>query len=306
MKRFVTLMLAFILLFSMPMTVFATQGEGSITQGKQDGVSSADAYAALREACTKGSYGTLNYTDHQYKLSGGGYALYTEISGAGGQEGFVVPSQLENLTSASKQQFLKDMLTIANAMAYDTENGNTLGGGVTTETIDDMLRELQNKAGMGSQLLATLLSETKPDYATANRMYQPFSGVVGTVIALFAILTMALLGVTMAMDIAYITIPAFQMVCGDGEGGGQGGQGGKKGGVGGFISAEAKRAVKQAEGGSGGQSSDGDYKAAVGIYLKYRWKGLTLLGLCLLYLVQGQIYNFVAWFIDLFSGFLGF
>lgn len=281
------------------------------------GVSTAEALSNLREAVTLGSFpaskgnpyfNTLveGFSSNQYKTSGGGFLLYTEISGGGVNNSFFDPFQLDKLTASAKQQFLKDELTIANAMIWETEAGTESSQGVTTETVDLMLREFQNNAGMGSQLLATLLADTKPDYATASKIYKPFSGVIGTIIALLAIVVMALLGVTMAMDIAYITIPAFQMACGAGEGGPHGGPGGSSKGVGAFISKEAKKAVEAADKGEGGQSGSGEYRAAVGIYLKYRWKGLTLLGLCLLYLVQGQIYNFVAWFIDLFSGFLGF
>lgn len=162
---------------------------------------------------------------------------------------------------------------------------------------------ISQQSGMGSSMLATLMQQTKPDYVSANRLYEPFSGVVGTILGILAIVIMAALGVTMALDLAYITIPAFQMAMGGSD---EQGNGTKGKGIGGIISQEAKSAVKAADGGQGGQSGDGSYKAAVGIYFKYRWKGLVLLGICLLYLVQGQIYSFVAWFIDLFSGFLGF
>lgn len=307
--RLLTLVLAFMLLFGSSITVFATG------VGAQGGVSADTSYRELVKACGEGHYdgqttGILDYKATQYKLQGGGFAMYTEVSGYPEFE-FVNPTILNSLTQSAKQQFLKDQLTIANSMVADTNNPslNTIHG-VTDDTLDSMMRILQNNAGMGSQLLATLLSETKPDYASANRIYAPFAGPIGTGIALLAIVTMALLGLTMAMDIAYITIPAFQMACGGaegGQGGGHPGQGGQKGGgVGALISKEAKKAVQAADGGSGGQAGSGEYKAAVGIYLKYRWKGLVMLGLCLLYLVQGQIYNFVAWFIDLFSGFLGF
>ena len=166
-----------------------------------------------------------------------------------------------------------------------------------------MTNVMQQQTGMGASLLASLLQNTKPDYTTANRIYEPFSGVVGTILGIIAILIMSALGITMALDLAYITIPAFQMAMGCSD---ESGNGTKGKGIGGIISQEAKSAVKAADGGQGGQSGDGSYKAAVGIYFKYRWKGLVLLGICLLYLVQGQIYSFVAWFIDLFSGFLGF
>ena len=45
---------------------------------------------------------------------------------------------------------------------------------------------------------------------------------------------------------------------------------------------------------------------ALGVYFKYRWLELVVLGICLLYLVSGNIYSFVAWVLDLVSGFLGF
>ena len=69
-----------------------------------------------------------------------------------------------------------------------------------------------------------------------------------------------------------------------------------------LISTEAQKAVEV----SHNDGQNGEFKAAVGIYFKYRWKGLVILGICLLYLVQGQIWTFVAWIIDLLSGFLGF
>lgn len=313
-KSILVMLMAMTMLLGCTLTVSAT-GLGQ---------SANDAYNALRQAVVQGSFtpsnnspyntgGEINFTTTSYKLKDGGFLYYTELAndGLADSRSFCVPGQLEKLTGKAKQDFLKDELRIANAMVWETDNGFAQGSGVTTETVDLMLRDLQNNAGMGSQLLATLLAETKPDYASANKIYKPFSGVIGTIIALLAIVVMALLGVTMGMDIAYITIPAFQMACNGGEnGGGQGGPGGGgsggKKGVGAFISKEAIKAVEASDKGEGGQAGSGEYKAAVGIYLKYRWKGLTLLGLCLLYLVQGQIYNFVAWFIDLFSGFLGF
>ena len=157
---------------------------------------------------------------------------------------------------------------------------------------------------MGSQLLASLLSETKPDYAKANQIYKPFSGPIRVILGVISILIMALLGVTMALDLAYIVIPAFQLMM-SGEGGDGNGQGAQ--GISKIISVEARNAVQAAEGGggAGGQNGSGN-KMAVGLYFKARWKGLLVLGICLLYLVQGQIYSLVAMIIDLVSGFLGF
>lgn len=273
-----------------------------------------NAYQEMIKAVKSGEYNAntgkaYDTKENKYKTTGGGYLLYSEIVDTTGDANTIVNSvKFETLTQSGKKQFLTDMITVANAMAYDTETGTDTLHGVTTETVNDMMLNLQNLPGAGSQLLAALLSQTRPDFATANKIYTPFAGPVGTALGLISILIMAALGLTMALDLAYIVIPVFQMACGGSEGGGAGGPGGggKKNSLGGFISSEAKAAVKAAEGGGGGQAGSGEYKAAVGIYLKHRWIGLSILGLCLLYLVQGQIYNFVAWFVDLFSGFLGF
>jgi hypothetical protein len=260
---------------------------------------------------------SYDYTGNRYKLSGGGYAYYTQLwntaaissvvteGGSGNADLFA--DNFSNLTSKGKQDFLEDILTMANAITADTENGYNVGAGApTSDTVTDFVDKIQQESGMGATLLASLLQNTKPDYVTANKIYEPFSGTVGTILGIVSIAIMALLAITMGLDLAYITIPAFQMAMGGSES--TSGNGDKSKGIGKIISMEAHKAVQAAEGGQGGggQGGSGEYKAAVGIYFKYRWKGLVMLAICLLYLVQGQIYSLIAWFIDLFSGLLGF
>lgn len=241
------------------------------------------------------------FSDNEYKRSGGGYFTYAELTEST-TVGTVTSStrlfnakKYESLTSGSKQDFLKDILKIANSCSYYEINS------ITDDTVTDLYNELQNYSGMGSQLMASLLAETKPDYATANRIYQPFSGVVGTILGFLSVIVMALLGVTMALDICYITIPAFQLIIGAEKDGSGGGNGATKFAAK-IISTEAQKAVQVSQ----NDGQNGEFKSAIGVYFKYRWKGLLLLGICLLYLVGGHIWNFVAWFIDLLSGFLGF
>lgn len=256
---------------------------------------------------------TYDFSTNRYKNSKGGYvmytALFTDLQGSrSGLKDIFNNDAFTALKPSAKQDFLGDVFTICTAVIADTTagyNATDISKAPTDDTMNDFMTLVQQQSGMGSSLLATLMQNTKPNYAAANRLYQPFSGTVGTILGVVSIIVMALLGITMAFDIAYIVIPAFQMAMGGGESGGNG-DGKGKGGLSGIISMEAKKAVQAADGGSGGQSGSGEYKAAVGIYFKYRWKGLVLLGICLLYLVQGQIYSFVGWFIDLFSGFLGF
>lgn len=273
----------------------------------------AGSFTNLVTTLKKGSYTygvegkLIDFTKKSYDMQGGGYMLYGQLwnTTTDYAKEDLFTTDFRNLKLGAKKDFLTDVFTLANAIADDTENGKGTNGAdsPSADTVNMLMEKIQTQSGLGSTMLAAILQNTKPDYITANRLYQPFSGVVGTILGIISVLIMALLGVTMALDLAYITIPAFQMALGgDGDGSAQG----QKKGLSRIISTEAHKAIQAADGGSGGQAGDGSYKAAVGIYFKYRWKGLTLLGICLLYLVQGQLYSFVGWFVDLFSGFLGF
>lgn len=275
----------------------------------------ASSYDTLKNHCKAGEYPPDDpqssdvLKSKQYKRSGGDYYLYTEISIPADLGNIISETNYNQLTAGAKQEFLKDFIDIAYSWeAYQNQTGMQTAGNevITGETVSDLMYELQNVSGAGSQIMAALLSDVKADYATADRIFKPFSGPISTIIGLICIAMMALLGLTMALDIAYIVIPMFRLFLDGGDdGGGQGGQGGK--GLSKLISAEAKNAVQTAEGGGGssGQGGSGN-KVAVGEYFKARWKGLLILGICLLYLVGGHIYSFVAWIIDLVSGFLGF
>lgn len=272
------------------------------------------SYYMLKTNCRQGKQPTAEYGDvnnpineKKYKRSGGDYYLYTDITGSSdpnNQTSDIISEYKYNqLTAGAKQDFLKDFIQIAyNYEDYYSKNEPGNNQVVTGETVSDLLEELQQVSGAGSQIMAALMSDTKPDYASANRIYQPFSGLVGTALGLISILIMSLLAVTMALDIAYIVIPSFQLLLDGGDDAG----GGQAKGMSRIISQEARSAVKSvSDGGGGGQSGSGN-KMAIGQYFKMRWKALIVLGICLLYLVQGQIYSFVAWVIDLVSGFLGF
>lgn len=290
--------ITFLSVFATGMTAFAAES----------------SYYMLKTRCRSGEQPSAEYGDvnkpvkeKKYKRSGGDYYLYTDITGlsaSSNQTSDIISEYKYNqLTAGAKQDFLKDFIQIAyNYEDYYSKNEASNGQVITGETVSDLLEELQQVSGAGSQIMAALMSDTKPDYATANRIYQPFSGLVGTALGLISILIVSLLAVTMALDIAYIVIPSFQLLLDGGDDAG----GGQAKGMSRIISQEARSAVKSvSDGGGGGQSGSGN-KMAIGQYFKMRWKALIVLGICLLYLVQGQIYSFVAWVIDLVSGFLGF
>ena len=239
---------------------------------------------------TTGIYNKM--AEDKYTLEGGGNISGKELfnkksNGSSGTSYDVNEDQFKDLTKKEQQRFTTKLVEEANAQV-----GNN---GVTSSTVTGLLQKLQTKPGMGSKLLTEILKNTKPDYVRANNIYQPFSGIVGTFLGLGAILILAILGIVIVSDIAFITLPPYRGLMGESDGD-------KKGMAKFLVSHEATSAVREAEGSDSGQ---GSYKYAIGIYLRRRAIALVILGICLLYLVQGQIYVFVGFIIDLVQGFLG-
>ena len=93
----------------------------------------------------------------------------------------------------------------------------------------------------------------------------------------------------------YILLPPTRALVGDDENG-------DKPLISHVFSFSAIYAVKKAE----SDSDSGTPKYAIGIWLKRRIVELVLFCICLMYLVQGQIYTLCGYILDLMNGFLGF
>lgn len=196
------------------------------------------------------------------------------------------------LTTSEKTRFVDNI--ISDSETYQKSNSSA----VSESNLQNWWKRLQSAPGAGTRFMTQILQNTKPDFVTANNIYAPFSGPIGTALAIICIVICALLGVTMAMDIAYITLPMFRIITGD-DGQVSGGNNGGSGSVvrSHLVTANAKNAVKECE-------SQG--KQALGYYFKHQAFSLILLGICLLYLAQGQLYVLVMMILDLLNGFLGF
>lgn len=247
-----------------------------------------DPYKTLTEYIHSGKGVKQSTTEagNRYERESGGYYKYTDLVT---KDGLVDEGTFGELKSKEKEKLLQDMIKVA-------DNAVATNDAVNEKTKTSWLNQLQQQPGIGTRLLNTLLSNTKPDYVSANRIYEPFSGLVGTLLGLGAIIVMAGISLNMVTDISWIAIPFFRNI------GGNNPNEGKEGGFN-IISYEAISAVREAESGEGSGSTN---KIAVGIYLRRRVVMLIVLGVCLLYLVQGQIFTLVGWILDLFSGFVGF
>ena len=260
----------------------------------------------------------INLQKKTYSVKNGGFYLYSEVVGTTTLKGtdIVDMNKFNQLTLGSKQEFLEDLFTVANGLVDAVEKGKLnnqrIAAGVTSETVGVLYTYLEGKEGMGSVLMASVMENTKPNFSSANRIWQPFSGLVGTILGLISVVIMALLGITMALDISYITVPAMRIAL---NAGGQAwhtvdlksGQETNRFKISNLVSQAAKNAVLEENGGAGVHSKSRETNNhPLGVYFKYRWLELCVLGVCLLYLVSGNIYSFVAWILDLVSGFLGF
>ena len=294
MKQRLFKILSFILVFAMMLTPVTMAYAGTDE-------SFSELWQAIQDGTPPGSSSWgINPGEEYYNASNGSSYAWNEILGDGTPNN-ILSAKFDSLTQGEKERIIEYMFKLANEWVYAVETEqDTLGGkgtgDISSDTVQTLYVRVEAEAGLSGTLLATLLADTKPDYSRASQIYQPFSGVVNTVLGVVSILIMVFLVLTMALDVAYLVIPAFQLALGsksDGDG--------KDKGLSAIISKEAKAANQATEQGDG----QGDRKSAVGLYFKYRWKGLILLGICLLYLVQGKIFSFIGWLIDLFSGFIG-
>ena len=307
-KKSLLVVLAAGMLVVAPVSAYATEGvggnNGAPTAQDYDGLdngTSGDEMGGDSDDTIQGqAYSDLatsiydSVSDNMYTASGGGNYKGSDI--VDDKTGLVNDHYTE-LTSKSRQQLLNDMNKAADERVAKDKGEDPSSSTVTADTKNNWLVNLQKCDGVGSQLLTTVLANTKPDFVTANQIYQPFSGLVGTLLGLGAVLLFAAVAIVMVLDISYMAIPFIRTIGTDDSGSQKRPN---------WVSYEAYYAIQQAEGGEGGGNTKGTGKQALGIYLKKRIGMLVLLGICLLYLIQGQIFTFVGWVLDLVSGFIGF
>lgn len=139
-----------------------------------------------------------------------------------------------------------------------------------------------------SALVRQLSEDVNADFAGAYKYFKPFSGPLGVVLGLLTLAIFVILGLTLVIDIAFITLPFVQSCLLNNDGKAK------------FVSIEAVNAVKEQESKSGSE-----YVNPMGIYLKSKTKQYIAIFICILYLMSGKIFSLLARFMDYFSGILG-
>lgn len=274
---------------SLAMGIVVLFNTGSVAFAKSSAVQATEDEMAKK---TLTIYVQGNLAEEKYEVDGGGYLSGSELFEGNTNDGYTLDEdEFQSLTSAAQTRLVGDI-------AQESQNATKEEQDVSESTVQNWWKELQQLNGVGTKFMNEILKNTKPDFVTANAIYQPFSSVVGTLLGLLAVALMSLLGLVMICDICYIALPPVRNFLADDDGG-HGKIAKSK-----FITYDAIYAIQCAEQNS--DSGSGAGRQAFGIYLKRRVFALIILGVCLLYLVQGQMYVAVGWILDLVNGFLGF
>ena len=158
--------------------------------------------------------------------------------------------------------------------------------------------EVKDNCGQANAaMVAALFQDTKADMFSALRIFQPFGGVVGTILGVFVVCIIVLILGSTALDIAYINIPIARNFMYGKEKDGGGDKGPKKPWG---ITHDAWSVVDECEGDSG---KDGGYKNANIAYFKRRVITYIVVAIMILYLLSGQLSDIIAWVMKLVSGF---
>ena len=292
-KILVSLFAVLVMALSMGTMVFAT---GDLTQDAVIKKVTQDSIKGGSITDTELGVTSLNLTPvntKQYPKEGGGKTSGQNVITSSDNYPYykIYSDEFDALSADGKNQLLSDITENSNKIyeaAQRTADDKGTPSTVDRDSLNEFWSNLQDEDGVGVTFMNTILQNTKPDFVRANEIYKPFSGIVGTILGLGAVLIMALVGIVMVMDIAYIALPPVRMIAGE--------DAKDKSGIGShLVSHEAMAAVKNAE---------AEDKNALAYYFRKRVGMLIVLGICLLYLIQGRIYTLVGWVLNLLSGIL--
>lgn len=178
---------------------------------------------------------------------------------------------------------------------YDLVLGSISESTLTQSNKTKLYNFIQEQDTVVSNLVKRLSDDVGADFVAGYALFRPFAGVIGWALGLAAVTIFITLSLTIMLDISYLVIPAANMAfskLAEKELF-------KTGFKYSFISLEAKKAYDEA------CASEGiRFKNAVGLYFGMKSKSLAALAICLVYLLNGQIFNVLASFMDLFTGFL--
>lgn len=276
---------------SASISVTASTGVLPAADGNGAGNATQEADKALRTTVAKDLAGNT------YQLSGGGTVNGSDIIKP---EGTINQAIYEQLTSSAQSQFANDLMAKTDSYteptAQDYSPSLAKSAGVSSETKQNWFKELRSNSGLGSKLLTSTLSRgVYADLDGGARWFAPFSGPLSTALGFLAILILAGTTISAVIDLAYITIPAFQVLSDavtNGGGNGNGGGGGLRQASAKLVSTAARKAVEAEENGQN----------AVWVYFKKAAGKYLAVGFTLCFLAYNLLWSLVGTAMDLVTG----
>ena len=163
----------------------------------------------------------------------------------------------------------------------------TKESGLGSQIKNKMYNFIAEQDSTTSASVKLLRSDASTDFVKAASWFKPFGSVAGTLLGILALFIFMFVGLSIVFDIAYLVLPGFKVVVEKGES--------KRPR---WISREAYSSAKDSE---ESISRSNGFKGSLGLYFKRRVPSIILMSIALSYLISGQIYDLIAFFIDSFS-----
>lgn len=207
------------------------------------------------------------------------------------KNGMVVESKVELLDSKSKQKLVQDILDATNKQK-ELDKENDVDNAVTNTVVQQYVKTLQNKGGVGALLVAELTKDIKADMVGGTQVISPIIPIINIAIGMFVILATMMIVFTSAIDIFAIAFPPFQkkvLESGSNE------KGIAKF-VGGCVSPEARCSIEAANESGAGAG------AYVWKYIKGRAVVYVLIVIAIYLLVTGTMWDITGMIVNGIDG----
>lgn len=258
-KGLCTILLVIFTMFGVTFTVYADSGDAVSVDSS---ITVEANNAEIANICNQANASVGNGTDNilNYKSSNGSALLsFSNV-------------KYSSLDTEEKKIFMETALKA------------TTKTGLNAKTKNKVYNFIASQDTPVSSAMKYLQSDANADFLEAKKWFDPFSGVIGTILGVLCVAVFMFTGMSIVFDICYLVLPGVQAVLERGE------DDKKPFGV----SREAYTALRDSE-------KDTEYHNVVGIYMKRRLGLLIIMSLCIGYLISGKIYDIVAFFIDAFS-----
>lgn len=159
------------------------------------------------------------------------------------------------------------------------------------QNIMTMIQESNDR--VAAMMIPLIFDESQADLFTAYKIIHPFLAVLSIVLGIGAYIIIFLLILSTVIDMLYIGLPVWREKVSENSKGSSNPFG---------VSYEALTTVKEIE--AGLTDNSGGYRNAYLLYFKRRALSYILLGICILYLVAGQLGGIISFILNLVSGFM--